>query len=91
MDAESGEEMSAPRRQRTPVEPTSAEKEEHEIAGHACFRAWCRHCIRGRAREWPHSQGFVDANGEVVPVVSFDYCFLCTKCNTEADEKEAEE
>ena len=33
-----------------PVEPSQAEKEEHEMT-HLPFRNWCRHCVRGRGKE----------------------------------------
>ena len=37
-----------PRRAVSPEDPTEAEVEAHKLSGHACFRSWCRHCIRGR-------------------------------------------
>ena len=33
--------------------PTKAEKEEHE-ATHLLYRAWCKHCVRGRGMKTPH-------------------------------------
>lgn len=37
-----------------PVEPTTKEVEEHELAGHLPFRNWCRHCVRGKGKEMAH-------------------------------------
>lgn len=62
---------------RAPVGPTKEEREAHE-ALHAEHRGWCRHCIRGRGRNWPHrrTEGEKDAKeaGRVVRV-SMDYNF----------------
>jgi cytochrome c5 len=41
----------------SPEDPTAAEVEAHRLSGHACFRSWCRHCIRGKGTEAPHSRG----------------------------------
>ena len=62
-----------PRRLRTPEEPTDREREDHRLSGHAQYRSWCRHCVRGRGRAWGHSQHLGD---DAVPVISFDYAFL---------------
>ena len=43
------------RRAPTPSDPTTAEVENHKLEGHAVFRSWCRHCVRGRCREAAHS------------------------------------
>ena len=43
------------RRAPTPLDPTPTEIENHKLTGHAVFRSWCRHCVRGRGREAAHS------------------------------------
>ena len=49
-------EARVPRRAVSPEDPTDAEVEAHKLSGHACFRSWCRHCVRGRGTEAPHSR-----------------------------------
>ena len=44
------------RRPPTPLDPTAVEVENHKLTGHAVFRSWCRHCVRGRGREAAHTQ-----------------------------------
>jgi len=67
-------EARAPRRAVSPEDPTDAEVEAHKLSGHACFRSWCRHCVRGRGTEAPHSR--VKPPESAVPVISWDYCYL---------------
>lgn len=38
---------------RAPREPSKEERDEHCLT-HLPYRSWCRHCVRGRGREWPH-------------------------------------
>ena len=38
---------------RKPEEPTQKEFEDHMIS-HMPFRAWCPHCVKGRAKSEPH-------------------------------------
>ena len=40
---------------REPGAPTQKEWEEHMIL-HMPFRAWCPHCVRGRATDEPHKK-----------------------------------
>ena len=42
-----------PRVPNLPPEPSARQIAEHELAGHAVYRSWCRHCVAstGRARE----------------------------------------
>ena len=57
MEAQEGlEEEEVPeelKRTRRPEEPTQREFEEH-MALHMPFRAWCPHCVKGRAKSEPH-------------------------------------
>jgi hypothetical protein len=67
-------EARAPRRVVSPEDPSDAEIEKHRLSGHACFRSWCRHCVRGRGTEAPHSR--VKPSESAVPILSWDYCYL---------------
>ena len=81
-EEQDGNEMRAPRVLPNPAEPSNREREEHDVAAHATFRNWCKACMLGRAREWPHSREEVDGQGHPIPVISADYCYLCQKTNT---------
>ena len=50
-DQEGGAEMQAPKWIRDLSQPSQRERAEHDLSGHAVFRNWCRHCMRGRCRE----------------------------------------
>ena len=65
------------RRAPTPEEPTASEREAHALAGHAVFRSWCRHCVRGRGREAAHSCSIRPETA--IPVLSWDYCYLTSR------------
>ena len=56
-------------------QPTRSEYMDHCMT-HSPFRAWCKHCLEGRGREFGHSnvQGVKDERS--TPVVSFDYAFV---------------
>ena len=45
--------------------------EEHELT-HLPFRNWCRHCVRGRGKEFPHRRVGDDAG---MPELHADMCF----------------
>eukprot|EP00971_Amphidinium_carterae_P058490 1156989-Amphidinium_carterae.1 len=36
-----------------PGAPTEQERQKH-MATHVPFRAWCTHCVQGRAKDRPH-------------------------------------
>ena len=55
IDREEEEETVAARFRRLEDQPTKEEIEEHNI-DHAKFRAWCPHCVRGKAKSYPHRQ-----------------------------------
>ena len=59
--------------------PSEKEKEEHFVS-HFPFRAWCEHCVRGKAKAMRHVK--VDHSEEQVPVISVDYCFMNSKDDT---------
>ena len=56
------------------MEPTAAEREEHNLT-HVPYRAWCKHCVRGRGKSEAHKQLEAEKQHSV-PHVSIDYCFL---------------
>ena len=61
--------------------PTKAEIEDHEVH-HCPFKAWCRHCVKGRAANRQHRQHKLedeDENLVPVPRVSMDYFFMSKK------------
>ena len=59
---------------RAPREPTAEEREEHELT-HLPYRAWCKHCVRGRGKSEAHKELHAEAQ-HTVPHVSMDYCFM---------------
>ena len=60
------------KRMADPQLPFAAEIEAHNLT-HLPYRCWCRHCVRGRGKEMPHTRS-IKPNGEV-PEFHFDFCF----------------
>ena len=60
------------RKRPDPRLPNSAEIEKHNMT-HLPYRCWCRHCVRGRAKEMAHMASKGDAGD--IPEVHFDFCF----------------
>ena len=56
-------------------QPTRSEYLDHCVT-HYPFRAWCKHCLEGRGREFGHEQSRGTKDERSTPVVSFDYCFI---------------
>ena len=56
-------------------QPTRSEYMDHCVT-HYPFRAWCRHCLEGRGREFGHDQHRGVKDERMTPVISFDYCFI---------------
>ena len=54
------------------AKPTQAEQDEHYDTGHAAYRSWCEHCVKGRGRASQHTIVF---EGEL-PEVGVDYAYL---------------
>ena len=46
--SDGGEEAVAPRVPPVPAKPTQAEQDQHLTTGHAAYRWWCKHCVKGR-------------------------------------------
>ena len=61
--------------------PTAEEITNHE-KHHCPFRAWCKHCVRGRANNAQHRHqdaGDEQEEGEKVPRIAMDYVFMSKK------------
>ena len=43
-------------------------------ANHLPFRDWCKHCLSGKAPDWPHQSR--DKDDDALPEVQMDYSFL---------------
>ena len=63
--SDGGQEVIAPRVAPVPAKPTQAEQDEHYATGHAAYRSWCEHCVKGRGRASPHA---VVSEGELSEV-----------------------
>ena len=58
--------------------PTQREIYEHRIT-HLPFRAWCVHCVKGKAKGLAHRKvKHEDKHEELVPVISVDFMFWQT-------------
>ena len=79
---------------RSPMNPTKAEIEEHEIT-HLPYRSWCSHCVRGKAVDDQHRSQTKDTEEDAIPRISIDYCFwnnhgmlsTWTQCSEEERQK----
>ena len=70
------EEGREPKTMRMPKQVSKEERDAHE-ATHMPFRSWCRHCVRGRARNMQHTKEKAEVeNKNKVPRVSMDYFFM---------------
>ena len=77
--AEALGEASVPWTRRLPHKPTEDERMAHSVS-HLPFRAWCSHCGKGLARDWPHRSDYGPPPD--IPMVAMDFCFV----NTESDD-----
>ena len=73
-----GEEGRLPRMLRAPHRVTKEEREAHEIT-HTPYRAWCRHCVRARGRNSPHTCRSEEMKRQGVPKISLDYFFMSSR------------
>ena len=60
-------------RMQDPVKPSNDEIDDHNKL-HLPFRSWCRHCVRGRAKNRAHMKEVKGKPGQ--NELHFDYCFL---------------
>ena len=61
-----------------PKNPTSREKQEHEVSSHALYRSWCAACVEGRGVGGQHRIELLEEEERerTTPIVAFDYGFL---------------
>ena len=77
--AEAVGEANVPWTRRLPYKPTENERLARAVT-HLPFRAWCSHCVKGLARDWPHRSDY--APPPDINMVAMDSCFV----NTESDD-----
>ena len=70
--------------QRKPDEPSLKEWEEHLVL-HTPFRAWCPHCVKGRANNEPHWVELREQD-ERIPVVAIDYMWMKSRTEKELND-----
>ena len=78
-----GEELVKPRFRKNAEEPTQEEVDEHNI-DHGVFRAWCPHCVKGKAQDYGHLKR-KEKEDRQVPVVGVDYMFMHEKQSKEEE------
>ena len=81
INEDSGEEAIRSKFRRIDKEPTREEIDEHNL-DHSRFRIWCPHCVKGRAKAYPHLPS--KHKDRDVPVISIDYAFM----NDDKDKKD---
>ena len=70
------EEAVLPFARRKPEEPTKEERRIHKIT-HLPFRSWCPHCVKARAKNWPHYKQREEKKSEKALVTfAVDYCLM---------------
>ena len=69
-------ESSKPKLAFSPYEPSRQERAEHNVT-HCPFRAWCRHCVAGKAVSSQHvvTRGKSEDESRV-PILGMDYAFM---------------
>ena len=72
---------------RRPEEPTQREFEEHMVL-HLPFRAWCPHCVKGRAKSEPHKAN-KESEESTIPTIAMDYMWM--KSEEESRQRKEEE
>ena len=65
-----------PKAGRDPRGPTRAERLAHNLT-HIPYRSWCKHCVRGKAKEDAHKviDPGEDEDEQRLPHFCMDYCF----------------
>ena len=65
--------------------PSRQEMEDHLIS-HYPFKAWCEHCVRGKAKGKAHNRmSEEDKDKYQIPIISMDYMFMGTKQSKEEE------
>ena len=60
-----------------PREPSSTEKEVHELT-HLLPQPWCERCVKGRGMENPHKRVTIERAESTLHVIAVDFCFIKT-------------
>ena len=69
-------EARTPKRAYGPPRVSQRERDEHD-ATHMPFRAWCKHCVAGKARNQMHKRkGKDEGDEDKTPRISMDYFFM---------------
>jgi len=74
--AEAGQDRRKIKTLSAPYTPTQREIDEHSASGHAQYRSWCPHCLRGSGRAQGH---VVLEEDSMKPKLSIDYLFFGQK------------
>ena len=72
----------AHRTARAPHTPSPKEVDEHELT-HCPYRSWCDHCVRGQAKDDPHSTVSAEYGDSTVVRVAMDYCFFTEEASAQ--------
>ena len=73
---------------RNPGQATTAQIDEHNIS-HIPFRPWCKHCVRGKAKDKQSRRLTAGQAQSSAPRIRLDYCMLTDKSIVaEGDEEE---
>ena len=88
-DVEMAEETAKVKVMRKPEDPTQEEFEAHMVT-HMPFRAWCPHCIKGRAKAGPHRKLGKRENCEI-PTIGMDYTYMKSRADREGEPEQEEE
>ena len=75
VDEEEEDEAVAASGLRDPGQPSPAERAEHNLT-HIPYRAWCAHCVRGKARGRQSRRLGSEAARSSCPRVRLDYCVI---------------
>ena len=67
-----------------PLGPSAVEQDEHNLTGHAEYKAWCEHCVKGQGRATSHLRHHSESE---IPRVCIDYSFLSEAGELTKDDK----
>ena len=75
---EEGEEGRKAVGSKIPQKVSKDERQAHELT-HTPYRAWCKHCVRGRGKNRAHKKSTIDKGEIDVPRVSIDYFYMSSE------------
>ena len=88
-DMEVEEETAKVKIMRKPEDPTQEEFDTHMVT-HMPFRAWCPHCVKGRAKAGPHRKLGKREICEI-PTIGMDYTYMKSRADREGEQEQEEE